>query len=347
MIQVAAVTAVLLFVIQVLVLVYILYKKSKAKRFEAKVEKYFTKNLSAYLSFISGEHMHEPRLPESGDLKKEILERILNEVSGNSSDPEQLSNIQRIAQSHLSERYETTLLKGKWADRVNTLYFIEDFKMTNVSGQVWQHLTKIQNKDEEYRQTLRVLASFQDERLIDYLIQEQDISLGLIKELLRRLNSGSFEYLVSLIEDGDTDVPQVIEEAFISYCGESRNYEFMRFVERKIEDDRKEIRLKAFRSLCNYQYTSDTNSIKAFFSSEYWEERMYAARLSGIMNLEEYISDLIRLAGDSTWWVRFAACEAIKINPGGEDILHSIVSGHEDSYARDMAKQTLTMKGGM
>lgn len=347
MIYLAVMAASLLMIIQLFVLVYILYGKAKDKRFEAEVEKVFTNILPAYLSYITGESNYEPRLPKTEYLKKEVLERILNQVSGNSSNEEELNKIRLVAQRHLGDIYQKTLKKGKWADRVNALYFIEDFSMTDLKEHVRNHLSTVKEKDEEYRQTLRVLASFQDERMIAYLTEQQDISMGLIKELFNRLRSKSLHQLVSIIEEGEKEVPQIIEESLLTYFGESGEYEFLNFVEKKLYDSRLEIRIKAFKGLCHYQYTSDTDLIKRFFFSEHWEERMYAARLSGIMQLEEYIENLIALAGDSNWWVRYAASVAISLIPNGEQVLESIAKGHEDSYARDMAKQTLTMRGGM
>ncbi|WP_280771112.1 HEAT repeat domain-containing protein [Salipaludibacillus daqingensis] len=347
MIEIALWTAGALLFIQFFLLVYILVGKIKFNRFEAKVEQIYKNILPDYLSFISGETKYEPRLPKSEKLKKEVLERLLNDLADNTANPTELDQIQFIAETHLTTIYQKSLSSDGWAYRVNTLYFIEEFKMFGLKEDVWQHLKTLQHEDEEYRQTLRVLAMFQEDRLIDYMIRQTEMPLGLVKDLFRRFSPTSFSKLVSLLEGGEDSVPLSLELAFIGYCGESGNYEFLSLVEKKMEDSRKEIRLKALRSLCEYQYCSDKSWIKGFFSSEHWEERMYAARLAGIMNLTEYNDDLVFLAGDQSWWVRFAACEAINKIPDGEILLEYVSTQHEDSYARDMAQQTLTMKGGL
>ncbi|ADI00228.1 HEAT repeat domain-containing protein [Salisediminibacterium selenitireducens] len=346
MIMAALMTAAVLLGVQLLVLGYIIQKKTKERRFEEKVEHLFSKNLSAYLSYITGEQTYEPRLPKSQALKREVLERLLNEVGGKTSDPDQHARIQDIAELHLSEVYRRSLLKDKWADRVNTLYFIQDFHMKNLNDAVWEHLQKLEHNDEEYRQALRVLAGFQDERVVDFLLYEDRLSFGFAKELIRRVSTDSLRRLAERSGESREDVPAVLEEAFVIHCGEAGLYEFLPFVESKLEDDRLEMRIKAFKSLCNYQYISDPSVMPSFFNSSYWEERMYAARLAGIMNLEEFIDFLKHLAGDNVWWVRFAACEAIGMFNDGESVLRDMAENHEDGYARDMALQTLTMKGG-
>ena len=346
MIIMALMTAGVLLAAQLLVLLYIIQKKTRERQFEEKVERLFSKNLPAYLSYITGEHPYEPRLPTSQALKKEVLERLLNEVGGKTSDPDQHERIQQIAELHLSDVYRRSLLKDKWADRVNTLYFMQDFHMKNLNDAVWQHLQKLKQNDEEYRQALRVLAGFQDERLVDFLLKEDGLSFGFAKELIRRVSNDSHRHLAELSGEGREDIPAALEEAFVIHCGEAGLYEFLPFVESKLEDERLEMRIKAFKSLCNYQYISDSSVIPAFFSSAYWEERMYAARLTGIMHLDEFMDHLQRLAGDGIWWVRFASCEAIGMFSDGESVLRDMAENHEDGYARDMALQTLTMKGG-
>lgn len=346
MIIAALLTALVLLVTQLLVLGYIIQKKTRERRFEEKVEDYFSKSLNAFLSYISGDHPYEPRLPNAKAVKKEVLERVLNEVGGKTSDAEQHERIRQIAEHHLSDVYRKSLKRDRWADRVNTLYFIQDFHMKNLNDAVWEHLQKLKQNDEEYRQALRVLAGFQDERVVDFLMNEKDLSFGFSKELVRRVSTESHRRLAEAFGEAHHDAPAVLEEAFVIHCGEAGIYEFLPFVETKLEDDRLEMRIKAFKSLCNYQYITDPSRIAAFFSSAHWEERMYAARLTGIMSLEEYMDHLSHLAGDSVWWVRFAACEGIGMFSGGEAVLRDLAQNHEDSYARDMALQTLTMKGG-
>ncbi|WP_416147881.1 hypothetical protein ACM26V_16760 [Salipaludibacillus sp. HK11] len=346
MIQVALWTAGSLLLIQLLLLVYILISKSSQARFEKKVEDVQLKVQAKYLSYISGDAAIEPRLPKSEKIHVEVLERLLNGVADNTASPFEKKRIQEIAQTHLSTIYQTKLTESSWADRINALYFIEEFMLIDLKEKVWEHLLSLRHEDEEYRQTLKVLASLQDERMINYIVQQGEIPIGLTKELFRRFTPNSFHRLLTELEKKDQLVPESIELAFIDYCGESGNYEFLSFIEKKIDDSRKEVRLRALRSLCQYQYCTDTTWIRRFFVSEQWEERMYAAKLTGIMTLTEYNDDLVFLAGDQIWWVRFAACDAIKKVPDGEILLEYISTHHEDTYARDMAQQTLTMREG-
>jgi len=346
MIQIALWTAGSLLLIQLLLLVYILINKLSQAHFETKVEDVQMKIQAKYLSYISGDATIEPRLPKSEKIYVEVLERLLNGVADNTTNLFEKKRIQEIAQTHLSTIYQTKLTDGSWADRINALYFIEEFMLIDLKEKVWEHLHSLRDEDEEYRQTLKVLASLQDERMIGYIVRQGEISIGLTKELFRRFTDTSFHKLLTELEKKDQIVPESIELAFIDYCGESGNYEFLSFVEKKIDDPRKEVRLRAFRSLCQYQYCTDTAWIRHFFASEHWEERMYAAKLTGIMTLTEYNDDLVFLAGDQIWWVRFAACEAIKKIPDGEILLEYVSTHHEDLYARNMAQQTLTMKEG-
>ncbi|PPA69299.1 HEAT repeat domain-containing protein [Jeotgalibacillus proteolyticus] len=335
-----------LFSIQLMLLVYLLITKKRQLNFEGRTNKAYHSIIADYLAFLTGEAEKEPELPKSQRVKQEVLERLLSRFSENTITVLEKNRIQLVAETHLANIYRMRLEKGAWSERVNALYFIEDFRMLSLKETVWSHLSKQEAADEEYRQTLRVLASFHDERLMEYLVKQEALSIGVFKELFRLLPFEAFNDLVVELEKENT-IPIALQEAFIAYCGESGNYGYLPFIERKLKDSNKEFRLKALRSLCLFQYCSDQEYIKILFTSEHWEERMYAARLAGIMRLSEYRDDLLKLASDTVWWVRFAACEAIKKLPDGEIFLEFAAATHEDPYARDMAKQMKTMKAGV
>jgi len=104
--------------------------------------------------------------------------------------------------------------------------------------------------------------------------------------------------------------------------------------------------LKAMSSLCHYKKMSNPAILSHFFDSEHWQERMYAAKLTGACHFDQYTPHLIYLLSDNVWWVRFAGAENIKIFKDGNKVLEQVSTDHADSYARDIAKHMLTREGG-
>ncbi|MBM7580454.1 HEAT repeat domain-containing protein [Jeotgalibacillus terrae] len=327
--------------LQIILLIYLSLSKQKGIRNDNSMIHAYHQVLNPYLAFLSGESDQEPELPSDEKTRIRVMEKLLSGYASNIKGAGDQQRMQVTADKYLSEYYRTVLKKGSWAERVNTLYYIEDFTMNTLQTDVKKHFFTLQNRDEEYRQSLRVLARFGEKELIQ-LLSEELFSMGFIKELLRRMPAESLEDLKK-----EESLPESVKTGMISYFGETGYYEHLPYVEQHITHKDKEIRLKSLAALCQYRYISSADSLSLFLDSAVWEERMFGARLAGILQLTRYSTTLMKLAGDSNWWVRFAACEALKQMPDGEILLTFAAEGHEDLYAREMARQLQTLKTGV
>ncbi|MDZ5710859.1 HEAT repeat domain-containing protein [Jeotgalibacillus haloalkalitolerans] len=328
--------------LQVALLIYLSLMKQKGIRTDQEVSGVYQQVLSPYLAYLAGENDHEPDLPSDEQVRVKVLEKLLSGYASNIKGAENEKRMSHTAERFLADHYRGILLKGSWAERVNTLFFIEDFHLKTLQSEVKKHYLSLKDEDEEYRQSLRVLASFGDESVLQVLKSGEAISIGFMKECLRRLPGSSLEQLKA-----DQELPVPVKLGMISYFGETGFYEHLPYVEAHIQHKEKEVRLKSLAALCQYRYISSADKISPFLTSDLWEERMYAARLSGLLQLTRYSTSLMQLAGDPNWWVRFAACEALKQMPDGEILLTFAAEGHEDLYARDMAKQLQTLRTGV
>ncbi|UTR16375.1 hypothetical protein MM221_07455 [Salipaludibacillus sp. LMS25] len=335
-----------LFVVQLLLLVYLYTTKAWAIKKDREADRLYQRLFSDFLPYLTGHSDIEPPLPNNDKLKQKVLERILAGFSDIMTDPAGRERIQHLAEAHLASIYRKKLTSNQWSERINALYLIEDFMMDSLREDLKEHLQSCTSIDEEYRQTLRTLASFQEESLLEYMFSHPNMSVGLIKEILRRLSLSLLTDIMAVLKNKEDDIPYAIRQAFIEYCGESGYYEFLPFIESMLTHQFKETRIKALKSLHHYQFCSNPTIIVPFFTSDHWEERLHAAKLTGMMKLVEFSDYLILLAGDRVWWVRFQACEALKKMADGEIILAYLSEQHEDIYAKDMAKQTLTMRAG-
>ncbi|OLS38219.1 hypothetical protein BTR22_06930 [Alkalihalophilus pseudofirmus] len=345
MIELAICFIILLVVIQLSLLVYLFIRKTKDLSFERKITTAYNELINPTIAYITEETMEEPRWPTRALIKSAVLERMLNEIAATTKKESELARISTLAETHLTPKYQKDLKKGSWSSRVNALYFIEDLYIYSMKNHVWERLLSIKKKDEEYRQALRTLSTLKDDRVITFLINEEQLPKEIIADVFRRLPISALELLKNKVDEGALISDELIH-SFISFCGENSLYEFLPFVENKLTSQDVEIRIKSLRSLCYYQYCSNPEQLTNFFTSPFWEERMFAARLTGIMLLTQYSSILKELAGDSVWWVRYTACEAIKKMPDGEIILEFMAAKHQDSFARDMARQSITLGEG-
>lgn len=298
-----------------------------------------------FQQYVAGTEPIEPALPATKKNRFKLMETMLDEFLAEELKEEQKARVQLLAEKHLTNHYRRALKKGQWAERINALYYIEDFRLFSLKEDVYQHFMKITKRDEEFRQCLRTCAILQEVRLMDTAIESRNLSFGMIKELLYRLDDNLLKMTLERMQLKE-DISENMLYAFISFSGEHQIDMIFPFVEKKLRDERKEVRLKAMSSLCNYKKMADPSILSEFFDSEHWQERMYAAKLTGACHFEQYKPNLIYLLSDNIWWVRFAGAENLKVFKGGNQVLEQVSADHADAYARDIAKHMLTRGGG-
>lgn len=331
--------------IQLLILALLIGWKRRNLADERVIEEALATLQPQFREYIEGTREMEPALPPGKKHRFKLMETMLDEFSAEDFSEMQFLKIHRLAEKYLAEPYRLILKKGQWAERVNALYFIEDFRLFSLKEDVYQHFLRINKRDEEYRQCIRVCATLQEARLMDVAIENKSLSFGMIKELLHRLEDDLLKVTAERMQAKE-DISENMLNAFITFSGERRMALLFPFVEQKLRDERKEVRLKAMSSLCHYGEMADPSILLEFYDSEHWQERMYAAKLTGACRFEQYKQNLVDLLSDNVWWVRFAGAENIKVFQGGNAILEQVSIEHTDAYARDIAKHMLTREGG-
>ena len=331
--------------LQLMLLALLITSKIRLLRRDGVVEEQIEAVSPHFIAYIEGTTNSAPELELGLKWRISVAEGILNRISSSFEEEAAKKRLSELAEKYLSSHYRSTLKGGKWADRINALYFIEDFHMMSLRQDVYVHYQSLRKHDEEFRQCLLTATSLQESRLLKDILEHESISTGLIKEILFRLDDTYLEEMMRRVES-DAVTSEKVLYAFITFLGEQKNRRFYPFIEGKLCDDRKEVRLKAMSSLCDFEEFSNPHLLAPFFTSEYWEERMYAAKIAGACGLTQYQSSMIELFSDSVWWVRFSAADNIYKFQEGDALLAQVSHEHSDDYARDIAKHMLTRRGG-
>ncbi|GEN52286.1 HEAT repeat domain-containing protein [Halobacillus faecis] len=346
MVSIVIWTVIFLFIVQLCLVGALVVSKIQSLKEEKLISRYVEEYEEPFFHYLERETEECPDLPRDIRDRVLIVEQLLNRFVDQTRVEIEYTRLQETAHTYLSRSYRLFLKNGSWAQRVNTLYYIEDFDMVDLKQEVWQYFSRLSVLDEEYRQAVRVLASFQDERVIRLLLNSEMIPQRLVKQVLRRFQDDLFQQMVMVIEDEPGRVPSQVHLAVVAYCGERGSLDDLPFIERMLQFPSKEIRLKALRSLMELKACTDPEKLTRFYLSDIWEERMYVAKIAGRLKWESAQDPLLKLAGDSHWWVRYAACEAMKNLPDGHRLLEYTYNHHEDKFARSMARQHLTVKVG-
>lgn len=333
-----ALIALLLFAQFVLLLFLAWRKQSLVVKERLITQQYddLTDGFSSYMLDPSDDRfVHEIR---NASYKTIVLERLLNGYVAVTKSGVTSPLVKHLSEDFLTERYTKQLSTKNWAIRMNTLYFIEDFHMQSLTPQLKDMLHKAVRLDQETQQLIRTLASLNEPVTLAALARFSDAPVRLYIDVFKRLDEQTrlLELHVAL---SDEKKNRALKHAAISYIGFAGLTELLPRIEKELQNEDAETRIQALKSILHLQYVSDPSLLSPFFHSSSWQERMFASRIAGRLQLSRFKEVLSELLGDSVWWVRYSAAEALVQFSDGDILLSHLSANHPDRFARDMAAQ--------
>lgn len=330
-----------MFAFQLLLLGYLVLKKVIRQRREKRLEEVYMNTLTPFVDYVAEpEHSNFRPLLESLKDREVILERVLNHYISVTKDSASSPILQSLSKRYLSKKYAKQLASSSWSVRMNTLHYIEDFKVIGLTDNVLQRLQQTKQWTAEAQQLCRALAALNDERVLEEMDRFGDLPTRHYVDILIRFDEVATQNsLQKALKQGNASFMQ----AALIYIGQKSVSSFLPQVEQMLKSEKNELRIQALKTIQRLEYISDPQVLTVFFSSENWVERMLVARISGVLRLSRYQGELNILLGDPVWWVRYAAAEAFTNFSNGDLILTHLSEEHEDRYARDMANQWKTL----
>ncbi|MCH4825242.1 HEAT repeat domain-containing protein [Planococcus halocryophilus] len=267
-----------------------------------------------------------------------VLEYLLNHyvavTKGSANSPQ----VAQLSEKYLTERYKKQLKRRSWAIRMNTLYFIEDFHMKSLTPLLKEKLQKSFRLDQETQQLIRTLTSLNEPMTLSVLARYADAPVRLYIDVFKRLQLDiQLEELDMALKNEHNN--KALKHAAVSYIGMTGLIGFLPRIEEELLSDDEELRIQALKSIQHLQSISSPSLLTPFFHSASWQERMFAARIAGKLQLSRYQEVLSELLGDSVWWVRYSSAEALTQFADGDILLSHLSANHPDRFARDMATQ--------
>ncbi|MFC0558191.1 HEAT repeat domain-containing protein [Halalkalibacter alkalisediminis] len=328
----------ILFLLNITLLIYLLIRKNYHQRKQIRKME-LEKEVTLLIEEIARNKREGiPSSVKRSFLFYEVLQEIISHYIQLFNDQETSSALKQVASDELSVLYRKKLRKGSWSERMNVLYYIEDFEMKVLRGDLWlEYETKKQTEAEKY-QIIRALATLHDKRLLDQIKGSPDWPYFLFKECFRRYG---VEPLHFLIENCLTDLSERVQVALLDVAIESKDLKLSSLFDELLLADSPEVRIRALKAIFVFGATSKEQELVQFQSSDHWVERMLFARIAGKLKLQRYCELLVKLLSDSSWWVRQAAAESLARYESGLFILEFVYETSKDKFARDTAYQWL------
>lgn len=325
-----------LFVSLLTIFGYLFVKKMIDNKRDVRINRLKAKIRPLLFSYLSNANSVQTRLLQKEEISYKIIEELLDEYKNISKDDGVEERICIFAKSYLNEYYERLLNHRRWSIRMNVLYRIEDFQLSDFAETLWEKFQSKQHSREEIYQMHRIFAQFQYQPFITYLLTTDRVyPIFLYKEIIRKIQK---KYLADLFIH-ISSLPQPFQIAIIDSIGEQRNFSKLSLIENLLESDDVEFRAQALKVIAKLGYVSDVDKIVAFASSSYFQERMMFTKVAAVLQKNRFKLILKELLHDPNWFVRNGAGEALSRYEDGDFILQHIMQTSSDPFARDMARQ--------
>lgn len=324
-----------LFILQVVVFSLLALRKKRIIQKRAHENALYKQTLPKLAAYLTKEDQPTFEVPDL-QTNRAVVERLLSDFIATTKDEVVEARIQEVATTYLTSYYKEALASNSWPDRMNTLFYIQTFKMRSFMPLVKERFAALPQWDDEKKRTAKVLASFGDSSILDAAIENP--TQKFYQDLLTRFPAASEPTLFEVYTKSEN--PYFIA-AFISYIGVTGNFTRINILEKELANPDSSIRIQALKAIGDLFHMTNSDLLKPFFSSPIWQERMVVVQLVKKLNLSIYTLELKRLLGDPQWWVRYYAAESI-LESDGAEILSDYAHNHPDEFARDMAEQWLS-----
>ncbi|SOC09527.1 HEAT repeat protein [Ureibacillus xyleni] len=242
-----------------------------------------------------------------------------------------------FADHHFKHIYVKNLSSRRWSTRMNTLYYIEELGMESLIPTMLNRMDHRKTSQTEKVQMLRILATFQHPKIVEYVSEFNFMSDSDYKGILLKLNHQLLDLLFLNYHQHNAQ----LKYALLDVIYITSNLQYIHLVEDIFKHSIGEERIRSYKALVKLGYAQDINKFIPLVHSMVWEERMLTAKLLGTVKEQQYLPALRELLRDPIWWVRTQAGHAIASYPNSTEILQDVVQTEQDQFAKDLALEWL------
>ncbi|MFC5447181.1 hypothetical protein [Paenibacillus aestuarii] len=322
----------------------LLVRKLRAKAYAARREHWIqdmNQPDSPLARFLAGED-EDVRLIPRQRMHVEALEDIFSHRLKLLCSAKERERIALFAGQHFTDLYRQSLRKSRWSMRMNTLLYIEMFRMTNMKNDLLGHLARPTCTPQERFTIYRIMSVFHDEIVHELLLENPGLPPSLYRQMLYPLPLAMLERYIRHFEQTPPWLqPHVLD---VLRVRNERTAALLELLEKLLEANAAELRIRALKGLAAFgDMSQDTvNQLLADMSvwqKRDWPERLMLVRLMGSIREPGFLPYLDYFIGDGTYLVRSEAATSIAQYRGGKEHLHWLALHHTDRFAREMAEE--------
>ncbi|PET44617.1 hypothetical protein CN514_21670, partial [Bacillus sp. AFS001701] len=148
---------------------YLVYKKIIKQQKNKQIEEWLNGNILFVENYLIKGEISASFIPRK-EIEYEALENILSSFMNIIKFEEGFDPIRPIVNLYFISRYKHKLKHGNWSERMNSLLFINQFKIKMMQEDLIQHLSCKHCSLEEKFNIFLILGSFKYEKLMQLLV---------------------------------------------------------------------------------------------------------------------------------------------------------------------------------
>lgn len=277
--------------------------------------------------------------------KQEILIDVLYEKNLSTKNKEMIERINRLYKEFgLIDQLASNLVDKRWWVVADNTRKAGNLKITELVPIIYSNLYS--TKYDIWTSSARALSKMgMNSYLIKFLLENEGKlekwSVLRIGDMLENDGEGDIDLMLDSLDN----TSPLLKGIFIETIGKRKEVRTLLAIEKYIDSDDLEIRIKALKAIGDIGLTTQEEKVLFLLHSVNWIEIVMAIRIVKNSSLRRAIPILENLLTNSNWWVRLRSAEALySFGITGIERLEWIKVNHNDRYAKDMAKKVLQDK---
>jgi hypothetical protein len=329
------------------VYLYLIFRKLLNRWYTNKRERWLETHSDDIKTYIYTGSGSEHFVPEKR-YQYEALEDTFSDLLSSVKFEKDFEPIGAFAQRYFVPWYQKRLQSGSWSVRMNTLHFINRFKIEVMQPDLIRHLPSKRCTPEEKFEIFLLLGEFECDNLMELMKGAKELPDFWLNELLCRLVSQDNvdTYVADFFDYTPSWQGAILEAVRDKHL---RSEKLQRLLVLLLESEHAELRVKALKTIASLGYLftidpfiqwMDNNRENGIWDQPQTDgERLMAARLMGSIRHDRFIPYLNALIGDRAYGVRTEAAKSLRIYRQGKSMLTVLASTHPDAFARSIAQE--------
>lgn len=332
---------IVMLIINVVIFVFLLIKKTAMKMIRIKKEKIRQRYEAEFLNFITNQDSDFTIDPKTY-LERKVLQSMILDYGSFISGATKRHLLEHIGKDLVVTKVKRYLKSRNMWKRKTGTFLAGEYELGEMTPQLLHQLKTPDN--ELLFVTARSLIKISNELYLKDILFEvakrERMTKNNVLSLIDLVQGDIIETLEAVMYSGNTFLQMIALEEI----GKRQYQESVKWINEMTQQPQKELRiaaLKASYSLGNIGNDEYLSHIMALENDTAWEVRAFLAKFLRKVNTDKSIDILTRLMSDENWYVRHNASESLLSHDEKGQIALLRLLNAEDRFARDAANAVL------